>query len=79
MTNTARPAEYQPGDFIRVRFGVRGSQVAEVIGVGMEGGRPILFAVRKWRRNSCRWSQPTYVSPSEVLGRAQWPRVTTGP
>lgn len=56
--------DLRPGMVIRVTFGARGSQRAEVTRVTPAGN----VYVRKWRATSETWTKPIRLYPSEFIG-----------
>jgi hypothetical protein len=53
------------GDFVLVKYGAKGSQVARVYQVTQKG----TYLVRKWRASGRKWTAGIYVQAHQVIRR----------
>lgn len=51
------------GDLLVIAFGGKGRQLAEVLGPLTPAGK---LPVRKWRANSARWTDRTFIRPDAI-------------
>lgn len=61
-----RITEIPPGTRVKVRYGWKGSQMAEVI---LDNLATLKVTVRKYRGNSGRWTQPQSKFPARIFWR----------